>query len=60
MPCDYRMQQSQAKSQSMLVILETIARLPLEDYEGLLGIVQGKAPLSHGLNGAYVECVLQL
>lgn len=39
----------------MLVILETVARLPLEDYEGLLGIVQGKAPLSHGLNGAYVE-----
>ena len=36
------------------------ARLPIEVYEGLLGIVQGKAPLSHGLNGAYVECVLQL
>ena len=60
MPCDYRMQQSQAKSQSVLVILETIARLPIEDYEGLLGIVQEKAPLSHGLNRAYVECVLQL
>ena len=36
------------------------ARIHLEDYEGLLEVVQGKAPLSQRLNGAYAGCVLQL